>query len=199
MRRNQHTIDEEVRFSRDEELVSVTDTRGVIQYANPEFCRVAGFTQEELVGKNHNIVRHPDMPKAAFADMWERLKTGKSWRGAVKNRCKDGRFYWVDAFVTPVFENGKLAGYQSVRTVLSENVKNRANQLYATINASGIPSQAIWKRRNVKFGVFVGFSALLVILAFFQRVFCYCLTTLNVAFILGRLSEFAANNRTKEA
>ena len=102
---------EEVKFESNEELVSVTDTRGVIRYANAAFCRVAGFSEDELVGKNHNIVRHPDMPKAAFADMWTKLKAGLSWRGAVTNRCKDGRYYWVDAFVTPIFESGELAGY----------------------------------------------------------------------------------------
>ncbi|XAW88387.1 PAS domain-containing protein [Vibrio sp. CDRSL-10 TSBA] len=117
-KRNVHVVDSEVTFSKDEQLVSVTDKRGVIRYANKEFCRVAGFEESELVGKNHNIVRHPDMPKAAFSDMWAKLQAGLEWRGAVKNRCKDGRYYWVDAFVTPVFENGELTGYQSVRTVL---------------------------------------------------------------------------------
>ena len=84
MRKNRIVINEEVIFGEDEELVSVTDKRGVIQYANPEFCRVSGFTQEELVGKNHNIVRHPDMPKQAFADMWSKLQSGRSWRGAAE-------------------------------------------------------------------------------------------------------------------
>jgi len=181
MRRGNSVINEEVSFSKDEELVSVTDTRGVIQYANPEFCRVAGFTQEELVGKNHNIVRHPEMPKAAFADMWEKLKAGKSWRGAVKNRCKDGRYYWVDAFVTPVFENGNLAGYQSVRTVLPENTKSRAKQLYAKINASGVPTQAIWQRREIKLGVFAALSALFVILAFQNAFFAIALPFVTIA------------------
>ena len=125
-RRNQTIINEEVTFSDDEELVSVTDTRGVIRYANKEFCRVAGFSKEELVGKNHNIIRHPDMPKAAFADMWSKLNSGQAWRGAVKNRCKDGRYYWVDAFVTPLYEAGKLTGFQSVRTTLPSTVRNRA-------------------------------------------------------------------------
>ena len=133
-RRNQTIVDEEVKFPESEELVSVTDTRGVIRYANRHFCRVAGFTEEELVGKNHNIVRHPDMPKAAFADMWEKLKAGLAWRGAVKNRCKDGRYYWVDAFVTPVFESGELTGYQSVRTTLADETKRKADSLYKQIN-----------------------------------------------------------------
>tara|TARA_R110000751_G_scaffold73956_1_gene149675 strand:+ start:20416 stop:21948 length:1533 start_codon:yes stop_codon:yes gene_type:complete len=127
-------INEEVKFSTDEELVSVTDTQGVVQYANDSFCRVAGFEFEELVGQHHNIVRHPDMPKQAFADMWSKLKSKQPWRGAVKNRCKDGRYYWVDAFVTPRFEGGELTGYQSVRTVLKPEYRARAESLYAELN-----------------------------------------------------------------
>src|SRR5690606_3807440 len=112
-RRNQQLINEEVSFSAEQELVSTTELRGVITYANPAFCLVAGFTSEELIGKNHNIVRHPDMPAAAFTDLWQKLKQGQSWRGLVKNRCKDGRYYWVDAFVTPIYQQQKLVGYQS--------------------------------------------------------------------------------------
>ncbi|MCQ8877805.1 methyl-accepting chemotaxis protein [Pseudoalteromonas shioyasakiensis] len=134
MRRGQELINEEVSFSQQQELVSTTDLRGVIAYANDAFCNIAGYSLEELVGKNHNIVRHPDMPKAAFKEMWEKLKAGHSWRGMVKNRCKDGRYYWVDAFVTPIFENGQLVGYQSVRTKPSEQLKQRAIALYKKIN-----------------------------------------------------------------
>ena len=111
-------LNEEVKFNTDEELVSVTDTQGVVQYANDIFCRVAGYEEVELVGQPHNIVRHPDMPKQSFTDMWSKLKSKQSWRGAVKNRCKDGRCYWLDVFVTPKFDDGELTGYQSVRTVL---------------------------------------------------------------------------------
>ncbi len=127
---NQTIIDEEVTFSREDELVSTTDTRGVITYANDAFCRVAGYRLEELVSHNHNMVRHPDMPKAAFADLWAHLKKGEAWRGAVKNRCKDGRYYWVDAFVTPIYENNQLTGYQSVRRFLEPEYRARAIELY---------------------------------------------------------------------
>lgn len=136
MRKNKSLINEEVHFDESQELVSTTDLRGVITYANSEFCEVAGYKSEELIGKNHNIVRHPDMPKAAFKEMWEKLKQGDSWRGMVKNRCKDGRYYWVDAFVTPIFEHGQLIGYQSVRTKPSEQLKQRAQALYDTLNAN---------------------------------------------------------------
>lgn len=134
-RRNSAVVDKEVTFSEDQELVSTTDERGVITYANAVFCEVAGYDVAELVGKNHNIVRHPDMPKTAFADMWQHLKAGEAWRGAVKNRCKDGSYYWVDAFVTPIYDKGRKVGYQSVRKKLAPEVRDRAQRLYAQINS----------------------------------------------------------------
>ncbi|WP_018692386.1 methyl-accepting chemotaxis protein [Algicola sagamiensis] len=134
MRRNQHVIDEEVRFPAEIQLVSTTDLRGVITYANESFCEVAGFTEEELVGKNHNIVRHPDMPRAAFQELWDKLKLKQSWRGIVKNRCKDGRFYWVDAYVTPLYQGNTVTGYQSVRIRPQPEHLERAKKLYAQLN-----------------------------------------------------------------
>jgi len=125
----------EVKFAATEQLVSITDLDGRITYANEEFCQVAGYSLEELVGQHHNIVRHPNMPKAAFADLWEKLKKGTSWRGMVKNRCKNGGFYWVDAYVTPLYEDGKITGYQSVRTCPSDNQKLKAQQLYDELNS----------------------------------------------------------------
>ncbi|NKN33930.1 methyl-accepting chemotaxis protein [Marichromatium bheemlicum] len=132
-RRADRTIlDEEVTFDRERQLVSTTDLRGIITYANDAFVEVSGFTLDELVGRPHNIVRHPDMPAEAFRDMWEKLKAGESWRGLVKNRCKDGRYYWVDAYVTPIFERGERTGYQSVRTCPAERrLVERAARLYA--------------------------------------------------------------------
>ena len=145
-RRDVHTLDSEVEFPADEQLVSTTDLRGVITYANPAFCRIAGYHVDELVGHNHNLVRHPDMPKAAFADLWDRLKEGNPWRGMVKNRCKDGRYYWVDAYVTPIYENGKISGYQSVRCKPEPQLKLVAAQAYQALlkaeqgGASKLPS-----------------------------------------------------------
>lgn len=98
-----------------DELVSTTDLKGVITYCNDAFCRIAEYSHDELLGQNHNIVRHGDMPKAAFGDMWARLKQGKAWRGIVKNSTKSGGYYWVDAYVTPIYEGHQMVGYQSVR------------------------------------------------------------------------------------
>ena len=127
---------EEVYFDESQELVSTTDLKGVITYVNQAFCAVAGYSAQELIGQHHNIVRHPDMPKTAFKEMWATLKQEHSWRGMVKNRCKDGRYYWVDAFVTPIFENGRLVGYQSVRTKASSQLKQRAQTLYNKLNTN---------------------------------------------------------------
>lgn len=164
-RRNQSVINEEVTFSTDEELVSTTDLRGVITYANDVFCRVAGYELDELIGKNHNIVRHPDMPKAAFKDLWLALEAGKNWRGAVKNRCKDGRYYWVDAYVTPIFEQGKLMGYQSVRVNLEPKLKQVAEQAYQAIN-QGKTIEPKYAQLAVRHGIFVLTSILTIAATF---------------------------------
>ena len=123
----------EVEVAEGVQLVSTTDTNGDITYANSEFCQVAGFSLEEMIGQHHNIVRHPDMPKAAFADLWAHLKAKKPWRGIVKNRCKNGGYYWVDAYVTPIYEDDKISGYQSVRCRPSMEHKERAKKIYNTL------------------------------------------------------------------
>ena len=130
-----HLVDEEVDFPSNEQLVSTTDLQGVITYANDHFCRVAGYSRAEMIGQHHNMVRHPDMPKAAFADLWGKLKQGKPWRGMVKNRCKDGRYYWVDAYVTPIFEQGRISGYQSVRNRAEPGMKAVAAATYGRLRA----------------------------------------------------------------
>lgn len=122
--------DKEVTFAEGEQLVSTTDLNGVITYCNPSFCRVSGYTMEELQGQDHNIIRHPDMPKAAFRDLWSRLKAGNAWRGMVKNRTKNGGYYWVDAYITPLYDKGKITGYQSVRVKPDPEMIHSAKQAY---------------------------------------------------------------------
>ncbi len=125
---------QEIPIEKEDVLISTTDLKGRITYANDDFCRVSGYTQEELIGHGHNIVRHSFMPKAAFSDLWSCIKENKPWRGAVKNVSKNGSFYWVDAFVTPIKENGKTVGYQSVRKYLKPEYRERAEMLYKNIN-----------------------------------------------------------------
>jgi aerotaxis receptor len=126
----------EIRFPDHLSLISTTDPASHITYANQHFCEVAGYDADEMEGAPHNLVRHPDMPKAAFADMWQRLRQGKSWMGLVKNRAKSGNFYWVNAYVTPILnEQQQIIEYQSVRTRPSEQDIAWAEQLYARIRA----------------------------------------------------------------
>ena len=99
-----------------EYIVSKTDLKGRITYVNGPFMEISGFSQEELLGHSHNIVRHPDMPPAAYADLWHTIQSGKAWQGIVKNRCKNGDYYWVEANVNPIWENKRIAGYMSLRT-----------------------------------------------------------------------------------
>ncbi|WP_126448420.1 methyl-accepting chemotaxis protein [Sulfuricystis multivorans] len=117
-------------------LVSKTDLKGIITYANDAFVELSGFSREELIGKNHNVVRHPDMPPAAFEDLWATVKQGLPWRGIVKNRAKDGDHYWVDAFVVPVRENDQTVGYMSVRQEPSRADIAAAEALYQKLNES---------------------------------------------------------------
>lgn len=111
-------------------IVSKTDLDGRIQYVNRPFIEISGFTDDELLGQHHNIVRHPDMPKAAFADLWQTLKSGKAWRGMVKNRCKDGAFYWVEARANPIWKNGVAVGYMSLRSEPKNEQVQAAELLY---------------------------------------------------------------------
>jgi len=140
MRKNLPIIDEEVDYPASQQLVSTTDEKGVVTYANEAFCQVAGFELSELVGQAHNIIRHPDMPEAAFEDLWEKLKAGQSWRGMVKNRCKDGRYYWVDAYVTPLYDGDQKVGFQSVRIKPNKELKQRAEKIYQLLNQDKNPA-----------------------------------------------------------
>ena len=116
-------------------IYSRTDLKGVIAEANEAFARISGFTPEEMVGQSHNMVRHPDMPPEAFADLWQDIKSGYPWRGIVKNRRKDGGYYWVVANVSPVRENGQIVGYQSVRGRPSREEIAAAAAAYQRIRA----------------------------------------------------------------
>ena len=118
-------------FTPQEQLVSTTDLNGTITYANAEFCEIAGYSLEELVGQHHNIVRHPDMPKAAYKDLWSTAESGQKWHGYVKNLCKDGSHYWVYATVVPNVRRGETVGYTSVRRKPSRSKIEAAMIQYA--------------------------------------------------------------------
>lgn len=130
MKINLPITDVESLLKETDSIVSKTDLKGIITYVNEDFLRISGFTQKELIGASHNIVRHPDMPPEAFADMWKALKDGRPWTGIVKNRCKNGDYYWVVANATPFYENEQLVGYLSVRSKPSREQINEADAVY---------------------------------------------------------------------
>ena len=112
-------------------IISRTDLKGIITFVNSAFCKLAGYDKKELIGKPHNIIRHPDMPKAAFKDLWETIERNENWRGFVKNLRKDGKYYWVEASIQPVFdEDGNKIGYISARKPVSKQDKEKYEQLY---------------------------------------------------------------------
>ena len=121
-------------------IVSKTDLRGYITYVNDMFCEVAQYTREELMGKNHNIVRHPDMPAAAFEDVWRTISSGKIWKGQVKNKKKDGSYYWVQATISPIIgDNGKPVEYMAVRYLITDmkDQEEETKKLVEELRAQG--------------------------------------------------------------
>ena len=157
-------------FEESEILLSITDLSSNVKYANKDFCNIAGYEAEELIGHPHNIVRHKDMPKAAFKDLWSSIHQGKTWMGPVKNSCKNGDHYWVNAFVTPIKDQlGNTTEYQSVRTKLDEKVKARATSTYKQINEGKTPrclkyqtDQTLWVQ-NALFLFSLTFLALMIL------------------------------------
>ncbi|WP_293266006.1 PAS domain-containing protein [Neptunomonas sp.] len=127
-------VDREVPYPDGKLIVSRTDISGVITHANQAFVEMSGYSLDELIGTNHYILRHPDMPAAAFGDLWDTIKSGKKWHGYVKNLRKDGAYYWVKATVIPNIRNGELTGYTSVRRKPSRSKVVACTLLYAQMN-----------------------------------------------------------------
>ncbi|TGM55255.1 PAS domain S-box protein [Leptospira biflexa] len=134
MRQNLPITNHEVEFQEGTKITSKTDLKGIITYVNEDFLKISGYTNEELIGQPHNLIRHPEMPQEAFRDLWETVKAQNSWVGLVKNRCKNGDYYWVDANVSPIYEDGKHIGYMSVRTKATREQIQNAEILYAKMN-----------------------------------------------------------------
>ncbi|TVP54726.1 MAG: PAS domain S-box protein [Halomonadaceae bacterium] len=143
MRRNLPVNATEYQVQDDQPLITTTNEKGVIQGCNDAFVAISGFSREELVGQPHNIIRHPDMPESVFQHMWQTLQAGKPWMGVVKNRNKDGGFYWVSAYVTPIREGNKITGFESVRSKPHPDWVARAKQAYARMGQGGTPGDAL--------------------------------------------------------
>ena len=125
----------ETEVPEEEIIISRTDLQGNITYVNETFAEISGYEVDELIGKPHNIVRHPDMPSSVFADLWESIQNKKQWTGVVKNMRKDSGFYWVKAIVSGVYKNGELVEFKSLRTPVSYDEKLEAQKLYDTMRA----------------------------------------------------------------
>jgi aerotaxis receptor len=180
MRLNTPITDTEYLLDDAESIVSTTDLQGNITYANPYFIEVSGYEESELIGAPQNILRHPDMPREAFADLWATVKQGQSWSAMVKNRRKNGDYYWVRANVTPVMQDGRVSGYMSVRVKPSREEVNQAASLHKRMR-EGNPERiairqgvavgtGLWSRllalNNLSLGQRIGWNAasLLVVL-----------------------------------
>jgi methyl-accepting chemotaxis protein/aerotaxis receptor len=206
MRKNFPITEIEYPVSDETLIVSRTDLKGKLTYFNEDFVAAAGFTSAELMGQPHNIVRHPDMPPEAFDNLWDTLKAGKPWLGAVKNRRKNGDFYWVLATASPIRENGQVKGYTSIRTKLPADQRRLAEEVYAAIREkkphgyridAGIIRRRSWLDR---FSIFTGtLKARLVTTMALQALFMLALgiggalsTGGSVSLMLASLAVFGA-------
>lgn len=120
----------ETEVPKDELIISRTDLRGVITYVNETFARISGYSPQELIGKPHNILRHPDMPKSVFKELWETIEQGDIWRGYIKNMRKDRGYYWVYAEISGVYKDGKLVEYKSMRSWIPKQKRIEMQRIY---------------------------------------------------------------------
>jgi aerotaxis receptor len=149
MRTNMPVTHAEYVLKDTETVVSKTDLHGNITYVNQDFVNICGFSEAELMGQPQNIVRHPDMPVEAFADLWRTIKSGKAWTGLVKNRCKNGDHYWVLANAAPIIENGKTTGFASIRVKPTRDQVQAADSAYRAVRA-GDKTLAIQEGKAVR-------------------------------------------------
>ena len=178
----------------DTTLMSTTDLNSYITHANDTFVQVSGYELDELIGQPHNLVRHPDMPKAAFADMWATLKRGEPWSGIVKNRRKNGDHYWVRANAVPMVRDGKVTGYMSIRTRATAGEIAAVTPLYQALNEGRcnkrvdtglvvrkgwlgrLPAMPLrWRVRSVMIGLWLMLAAAMAVLylpAISSRLLC---------------------------
>ena len=149
--KNAYVSQKELTFPKGAVLISRTDVKGIVTYANDAFIALSGYSREELIGKSHNVVRHPDMPPQAFKWLWDTLKDGRAWCGVVKNRCKSGDHYWVIATVAPIYENGAVTGYSSVRRAPTREQITAAEALYKKLNETGAEVESKYEKYKYKY------------------------------------------------
>lgn len=153
MRKTGSVTQKDIPLSKGDQLVTSTTPKGVITEVNETFCKFAGLGKDELIGQAHNIIRHPDMPPAAFKLLWDTVNAGRSWRGIVKNRANNGDHYWVDAYITPTYEDGKIVSLESVRQKAEPACIKRAEQAYQAMNngRAPVPTKATLIEKNIDY------------------------------------------------
>ncbi|WP_153069733.1 PAS domain-containing methyl-accepting chemotaxis protein [Psychromonas sp. psych-6C06] len=196
--------DQRVKYSDKDSLISTTTADSHITSCNEDFCRIAGYEEKELLGKPHNVIRHDDMPKAAFGQLWDYIQSGKSWMGIVKNRCKGSGHYWVSAFVTPIKgKDGKIHEYQSVRTQPSDEQISRAGSLYESLKKGNVSVRRMqWLNSMVIIGaiqlIIVALSISGVAPALLSSVFIMALGGLQMIGIFKIKSRLSSINKMAE-
>ncbi|MES9928267.1 MAG: PAS domain-containing methyl-accepting chemotaxis protein [Candidatus Thiodiazotropha sp. 6PDIVS] len=173
MKKNNPVTNRESEIRKDHIILSTTDLKGAITYVNQDFIEISGFDNAGLIGNNHNVVRHPDMPPGAFENLWTTVKSGNPWMGIVKNRCKNGDHYWVDAFVMPIKKGGTMFEYQSVRYKPKLEWVERAESIY----------QRLLEGKGFKPGLWGGIS-------FSQKLIAGNLLALAPALLFSLLPQF---------
>jgi PAS domain S-box-containing protein len=179
-------------------IVSKTDLKGKLTYFNDQFVAASGFSETELMGQPHNIIRHPDMPPEAFQNLWDTLKSGKPWAGAVKNRRKNGDFYWVLASATPIYEDGRVTGYMSIRSKLPTDQREEAEKVYALLRdkkADAYRIEAGMIRKRSLADIFVPFTRTLK--ARLGTLFGSLAAVTVIVGAAGLLSMYQINQRAK--
>ncbi|UOG30576.1 methyl-accepting chemotaxis protein [Leptospira noguchii] len=145
MRKNLPITNQEIKVPINSVLISRTDTKGKMSYVSQDFANISGFSEEEMLGEPHNLIRHPDVPSEIFQEMWETIKNGNPWSGIIKNRAKSGDYYWVDATVTPVMSEGVISGYMSVRKKATQDQIQRAEVLFYQLKNT---KSFLWKLKE---------------------------------------------------
>ncbi|EPG65502.1 PAS domain S-box protein [Leptospira wolffii] len=213
MRKNLPVTGREIQFGDSAVIISRTDAKGRITYVSKDFAEISGYSEEEMMGEPHNIVRHPDVPPVVFKDLWDTIQSGRPWNGVVKNRAKSGDHYWVDATVTPVLENGIITGYMSVRKKAARKHIETAEKLFSSLNGKmqiGFYISSLAKAVAAKIGFFqlallhLAFILLplgFLILKFFSidpvlATACLIFVSIGTAFLLSSL--ISQRRRTQE-
>jgi aerotaxis receptor len=198
MRINMPVTNVECHLKAGEYIVSKTNLKGQITYVNRPFMEISGFAEEDLLGKSHNVVRHPDMPPEAYADLWRTLQSGKPWRGMVKNRCKNGDYYWVEANANPIWENGRVVGYMSLRSKPTRNQVEAAERIYRQFREGKARGLTVREGRAVRSGL-LGWLASLGDISIKARVSIACAFAGIVIAAQGGLSLWEMNTGTATA